>query len=598
MVKKDYKRDELFTDFGKATLRNRYLLEGEDFQELFKRVATAYCKDQKFAQRMYDYMSKHWFMPSTPILSNAGTSRGLPISCYLNDVRDSLDSISAKWEEDTWIGAKGGGIGTCWSSVRSVGEPVRKRGGSSGVIPFIRVLDSLTLAISQGSLRRGSAACYLHVRHPEIEEFLELRKPSGDFNRKSLNLHHGVVISDSFMKAVDENKSWELISPMTSRVLKEVNARQLFQSILATRVATGEPYLIFEDNINNARPAHHQKLDLRVKQSNLCAEIVLPTGVDHKGVDRTAVCCLGSVNLEYYDAWKYNPLFIKDCLRFLDYVLSDFIKTAENTKGLGAAAYSARVERSIGLGVMGFHSYLQSKSLAFESLSAQLVNTEIFKHIRHKADEANVTLAEELGVCEDAKDAGELRRFSYMLAIAPTASISIVAGGTSPCVEPWNSNIFTQKTLSGSFEVRNNHLKNLLASKNKDTDHTWLDIIEHGGSVQQLDFLTSAEKAIYKTAFEVDQRWVIKLASERAGFIDQSQSINLFLDGTVSKWELLMLHVTAWKKGLKSLYYLRSRSVQRVGFAGSVEDDNKMSRDYVVARGVDKLDFDECLSCQ
>ena len=578
------------TEFGLATLKDRYLLDGETPTEMFKRVADAYSSDKEHAKRMFHYISNFWFMPATPILSNAGTDRGLPISCYLNKVGDSLQSIAKKWNENVSIASKGGGIGTCWSDVRGVGEPIKGRGGSSGVIPFIKVVDSLTLAISQGSLRRGSSACYLHISHPEVEEFLEIRKPSGDFNRKSLNLHHGIVISDKFMHAVELNDDWELISPHTKEIIKKVNSRELFQAILDTRIATGEPYIIFEDTINNARPSHHKKLGLKITQSNLCAEITLPTGLDHHGKDRTAVCCLGSVNAEYYNEWKDNDQFIEDCLRYLDGVLSSFIEKTKDDKGLANARYSVIRERSVGLGLMGLHSYLQKNNIPFESLSAKTFNKKITRQICELSSKANEKLAHELGACLDAQEVGEQRRFSYTTAIAPTASISIIAGGTSPCIEPLNANIFTQKTLTGSFEVRNKYLTKLLKSIGKDTQEVWDSIIEHHGSVQHLEFLTQDQKDVFKTAFEIDQWWLVNLASDRAKFIDQSQSINLFLNADVDKWNLLMLHLGAWRSGVKSLYYLRSRSVQRASFVGGVEKDNTIDRT--------KINLDDCLVCQ
>jgi len=588
------------TEFGKATLKDRYLLKGESELDLFERVVDAYAFDKGHRDRMYKYITNFWFMPSTPILSNGGTDRGLPISCYLNKVEDSLASIAEKWDENVWIASRGGGIGTCWSCVRGIGDDVKSKGQSTGVIPFMKVMDSLTLAVSQGSLRRGSAACYLDVSHPEIEEFLEIRKPSGDFNRKSLNLHHGILVSDAFMESVKNDSEWELKSPHTGEVVKTVNGRDLFQRILETRMATGEPYIVFIDTVNRSLPKHHKQLGLKVSQSNLCSEIMLPTGSTIKGgVNRTAVCCLGSVNLEYYDEWENEELFIEDCLLFLDRVLNDFKAKSEKLKGLASANYSATKENSVGLGVMGLHSYFQKKKISFESLSSAITNKKIFKNIRKKADEANLKLSELLGDCGDAKQAGvKGKRFSYMLAIAPTASISIIAGGTSPCIEPWNANIFTQKTLTGSFEVKNKYLTELLKSKGKDSPEVWDSIIEKEGSVQHLDFMSENEKSVFKTAFEINQQWLIELAGDRSKYIDQGQSVNLFLDGSVDKWDLLMLHYTAWKKGIKSLYYLRSRSVRRAGFAGSVESDNTNLSPKIIAKNVNKIDYDECLSCQ
>src|SRR5690606_34214521 len=374
----DPRRDALLTEFGKATLRDRYLLPGESFQDLFARVARAYADDTAHAQRLYDYMSKLWFMPATPILSNGGSERGLPISCFLNAVEDSLDAIVGTWTENVWLASNGGGIGTYWGNVRAIGEPVKGNGQTSGIIPFVRVMDSLTLAISQGSLRRGSAAVYLPVHHPEIEEFIEIRKPSGDFNRKSLNLHHGVTISDDFMEAVRNDRPFTLRSPATGAPIKAISARLLWQKILETRLQTGEPYLVFIDSANRGLPAHQRELGLSVHQSNLCSEILLPTGRDHLGNPRTAVCCLSSVNLEKWDEWNAVPEFVEDLLRFLDNVLDDFIARAP--AGMERARYSAMRERSVGLGAMGFHSFLQARGIAFESALAKSWNLQMFRH--------------------------------------------------------------------------------------------------------------------------------------------------------------------------------------------------------------------------
>ncbi|MEM9284720.1 MAG: ribonucleoside-diphosphate reductase subunit alpha [Pseudomonadota bacterium] len=589
----DPSRDALLTDFGKKTMDDRYLLEGESYQDMFARVAVAYCDDQEHAQRIYDYISRLWFMPATPVLSNGGAKRGLPISCFLNAVDDSLEGIVGTWNENVWLASNGGGIGTYWGGVRSIGEKVKGAGATSGIIPFIRVMDSLTLAISQGSLRRGSAAVYLDIHHPEIEEFLEIRKPSGDFNRRSLNLHHGLNITDDFMEAVREGRSFALKSPKTGEVMKKVDARELWQKILEIRLQTGEPYLIFSDTVNNAMPKHQKDLGLKVSTSNLCAEIMLHTGEDHLGNDRTAVCCLSSLNAETYDEWKDEEPFIEDVMRFLDNVLSSFIADAPDD--MSKARYSAMRERSVGLGLMGFHSMLQNKGIPFESGMAKSWNMRLFKHIRMKADAASVRLAEERGACLDAQEAGMMQRFSHKLAIAPTASISIICGGTSACVEPIPTNYYTHKTLSGSFSVKNQALEKLLEDKGLNDDDTWASILEEGGSVQHLDGLTQDEKDVFKTAFELDQRWVIELAADRAPFICQSQSINIFLPGDVDKWDLHMLHWTAWEKGVKSLYYCRSQSVQRTAYAGGKEKDDSAE---VEGFTVEKTDYDECLACQ
>ena len=595
----DHSRDALITDFGKKTLDDRYLLEGETYQDMFARVAKTYGDDADHAQRIYDYMSRMWFMPATPVLSNGGAARGLPISCFLNAVGDSLEDIVGVWNENVALASNGGGIGTYWGGVRSIGEKVKGAGATSGIIPFIRVMDSLTLAISQGSLRRGSAAVYLDIHHPEIEEFLEIRKASGDFNRKSLNLHHGLNITDEFMTAVAEDREFGLKSPKTGEVLKTVSARKLWQKVLEIRLATGEPYLVFSDTVNRAMPRHQRDLGLKVSTSNLCSEIMLHTGRDHLGEDRTAVCCLSSINAEKYFEWKDDPRFIEDVMRFLDNVLEDFIQRAPAS--MAKAVYSAKRERSVGLGLMGFHSFLQELGVPFESAMAKSWNVKLFKHIRMGADAASVVLAEERGPCPDAEERGVKQRFSHKLAIAPTASISIICGGCSPCIEPIPANVFVHKTLSGSFTVKNVALQRILAEKGLDTDETWSSIIEHEGSVQHLDFLSDLEKDIFKTAFEIDQRWVIELAADRSPFICQGQSVNVFLPGDVDKWDLHMLHWTAWEKGVKSLYYCRSKSVQRASYANGKKSEAALDeaiQHNLEAAVAAKTDYEECLACQ
>ncbi len=592
----DTSRDALLTEFGKETLRDRYLLPGENYQDLFARVSSAYADNQDHAQRLYDAMSQLWFMPATPVLSNGGTGRGLPISCYLNSVDDSLEGIVNTWNENVWLASRGGGIGTYWGSVRGIGEPVGLNGKTSGIIPFVRVMDSLTLAISQGSLRRGSAACYLDINHPEIEEFLEIRKPSGDFNRKALNLHHGVLLSDEFMEAVRNGEEFDLKSPKDGSVRGSVDARSLFQKLVETRLATGEPYIIFSDTVNNAMPKHHRELGLKVSTSNLCAEITLPTGFDHLGNDRTAVCCLSSLNLETWDQWSGDKQFVEDVMRMLDNVLSDFIERAPDE--MARAKYSASRERSVGLGVMGYHSFLQSRGLGFESAMAKSWNMKFFKHIRAQADQASMVLATERGACPDAEDRGVMERFSCKMAIAPTASISIICGGTSACIEPIPANIYTHKTLSGSFIVKNPYLEKILQDKAKDSNNVWNSILEKGGSVQHLDFLSPEEKDTFKTSFEIDQRWLLELAGDRAPYIDQAQSLNLFIPADVEKWDLLMLHFRAWELGIKSLYYLRSKSIQRAGFAGGVEADNTADAPVMELAAAEQTDYEECLACQ
>ncbi|WP_408884743.1 ribonucleoside-diphosphate reductase subunit alpha [Komagataeibacter saccharivorans] len=600
-VRVDHSRDALLTAFGKATLDNRYLLPGESYQDLFGRVASYYGADAAHAQRLYDYISRHWFMPATPVLSNGGTTRGLPISCFLNEANDSLRGIVDLWNENVWLASKGGGIGSYWGNLRSIGENVGRNGKTSGVIPFIRVMDSLTLAISQGSLRRGSAAVYLPVWHPEIEEFIELRRPTGgDPNRKALNLHHGVLVSDAFMRAVADDAEWALLSPKDNTVIRKISARALWIRILTARMEQGEPYIIYSDHVNNARPEHHKLAGLEVKTSNLCAEITLPTGMDHHGRERTAVCCLSSLNLETWDEWKDEPQFIEDVMLFLDNVLQDFIDRAPDD--MERARYAAMRERSVGLGVMGFHTFLQANNVPFESVVAKVWNRKIFKHIREQANAASIKLAQERGPCPDAAEYGVMERFSNKMAIAPTASISIIAGNASPGIEPIAANVFLQKTLSGSFTVRNRHLDRLLTEKGKNTSDIWSSITLNKGSVQHLDFLTQQEKDVFKTAFELDQRWVIEHAADRAPFICQAQSINIFLPANVNKRDLHQIHYMAWKRGVKSLYYCRSLSIQRADAVSDGQEKRDMtqkegSAPAPAATGT-STDYEECLACQ
>ncbi|MDH3229833.1 MAG: ribonucleoside-diphosphate reductase subunit alpha [Alphaproteobacteria bacterium] len=605
-VQVDRSRDSLLTKFGRETLADRYLLPGESYQDLFARVAMHFADNSAHAQRLYDYISRLWFMPATPVLSNGGARRrGLPISCFLNEASDSLDGIVDLWNENVWLAARGGGIGSYWGNLRSIGETVGMNGKTSGVIPFIRVMDSLTLAISQGSLRRGSAAVYIPVSHPEIEEFIELRRPTGgDPNRRALNLHHGLLVSDAFMRAVENDEEWALVSPKDGAVLRKIPARGLWIRILTARVETGEPYIVFADHVNRAIPEHHKLAGLAVKTSNLCSEITLPTGVDRHGQDRTAVCCLSSLNLEKFLEWEGQAGFIEDVMRFLDNVLSDFIAHAPDS--MARARYAAMRERSVGLGVMGYHSFLQSHMIPIEGVMAKVWNGRMFKHVREQADAASRALARERGACPDAEEYGVEERFSNKLAIAPTASISIICGGASPGIEPVAANSYTHKTLSGSYTVRNRHLKRLLVKLGRDDDETWSSISTNEGSVQHLDCLDEIQKAVFRTAFEIDQRWLIEHAADRTPFICQSQSLNLFLPADVHKRDLHQLHFQAWKKGVKSLYYCRSKSIQRaetvaretttpavanIPHLGQVNSGDKP------AEG-NPANYEECLACQ
>ena len=591
-IKIDRSKDEKLTDFGRATLSDRYLGQNESYQDLFARAASTYADDNLHAQRIYNYISNLWFMPATPILSNGGTERGLPISCFLNEAGDSLDGILDLWSENVWLAAKGGGIGSYWGNLRSIGEKIGRVGKTSGIIPFIKVMDSLTMAISQGSLRRGSAACYLPIDHPEIEEFIEMRRPTGgDPNRKALNLHHGVLVSDSFMRAVETNSQWALKSPKDAVIQSTVSARNLWIRLLTARIETGEPYIIFVDTVNRLIPQHHKLAGLNVRTSNLCSEITLPTGIDKEGKDRTAVCCLSSLNLETYDEWKNEPEFIEDVMRFLDNVLTDFINKAPDS--FKDAKYSAMRERSVGLGVMGFHSFLQKKLIPLETVVSKSWNNKIFKHIQTSVDLASKKLSDERGACPDAEEYGFKERFSNKTAIAPTASISIICGGASPGVEPVAANSYTHKTLSGSYNVRNRYLKKILEKYGKNNDEVWSSITTNQGSVSHLEFLTKDEKDVFKTAFELDQRWIVELGADRTPYISQAQSINIFLPADIHKRDLHQIHFQAWKKGLKSLYYCRSKSIQR-----AENINNNLSTNVKKDELSESKEYEECLSCQ
>lgn len=619
----DLTRDAMLTPFGIATLKDRYLLPGEDSpQQAFMRAARAFADDEAHAERLYGYASRLWFMFSTPALSNPperlswGDSfeknfvascfesklRGMPISCFLNFTPDSRGGLTAHYTENAWLSSMGGGVGAYWGAIRSNG--IRTTGGSasSGAIPFMGVMDRMVLAFAQGVTRRASYAMYLDISHPEILEFLDVRKPTGgDINRKSLNLHNAVNIPDAFMEIIERcmkdphaDDSWHLIDPHTRKVVDTVSAKMLWQKLLELRMQTGEPYILFIDTVNKAMPKAQRDAGLRVYQSNLCSEITLPTNED-----RTAVCCLSSVNLEYFDEWSKDEMFIEDLVRMLDNILEFFIQNAGKVKeeerqklreklkdSLGdaelneaqfeavaafiegeylvsvkRAIYSAKMERSIGLGAMGFHSYLQRKGLPFESGMATSANHRMFAYLKRKAEKATVKLAQERGAAPDA--GGEMRRNMHLMAVAPNASSSIICGGTSPSIEPQRANAFTHKTQSGSWLVKNKYLEEVLEVHGANTEQVWQSIILSKGSVQQLDFLTQDEKDVYKTAMELDQRWIVEHASHRQEYICQSQSVNLFMAADANVLYLHNVHFMAWKKGLKSLYYMRSEAIKR-----------------------------------
>ena len=588
---------------GTDAIINRYMTPyDKEPQDVFRRVAAYYSDSAEMAQRMYDYISNHWFMPATPVLSNGGTDRGLPISCFLQDIDDTMSSIIESWSECARLSSKGGGVGTNYDRLREIGASTRG-GKTSGAISFSKVEDSITLAVSQGDTRRGSAAAYMHINHAEIEEFLKIRDPSGDINRRALNLHLGLCITDDFMIAVRDDQMFPLISRKTGQVVKEVRARELFEKIIDERLKTGEPYLIFIDTVNNLRPEIQKRLNLKVSMSNLCSEITLPTGLDHKGNWRTAVCCLSSANALYFDEWRQDPQFLPTIARFMDNVLEDFIRKAPES--FWRAIYSAFRERSIGIGLMGLHSYVQSKNIPFDSAMTISHQTRILKHMRLGLDQASRDLAEERGPCPDALDAGMMERFTNKMAIAPTASISTICGGASPCIEPIPANIYVHKTLDGSKTIKNPRLEALLEEKGMNTSEVWSTIIDHdespSGSVQHLTFLTQEEKDVYKTAFEIKPGIIIDLARERSIFIDQASSTNMFLLPTVSYTQMLALHYRAWEEGVKSLYYLRSQSAQRAGNTSrpvrrSVSDDNTLQNPVIME--TDEREFFECEACQ
>jgi ribonucleoside-diphosphate reductase alpha chain len=585
----NYDRDKYLSEFSHKTLQDRYLIEGETSpQDAFARAAKAFSDDDAHAQRLYDYVSKLWFMFSTPILSNGGTSRGLPISCFLNYVEDSRQGLTGHYTENAFLSSVGGGVGGYWSHVRSVGSKTSNGSESTGVIPFMKVVDAEMLAFSQGVTRRGSYAAYLDISHPEVEEFLDVRKPTGgDVNRKSVNLHHGILVGDDFMGLIEGatreegfDDSWDLIDPHTKKVTKTVSAKTLWVKLIQNRVETGEPYIMFKDTVQAGLPQFQKDAGLNVHHSNLCSEITLPTSED-----RTAVCCLSSVNLEEFDEWKHDDNFIPDLIRMLDNVISYFIENAP--MHLVRAVYSASRERSLGLGAMGFHAYLQRHNLPFESASAKGANMKMFQHIKWRAKDATKKLAEERGECPDGVGYGV--RNAHLLAVAPNASSSIICGNTSPSIEPYRANAFTQKTKSGSSLLKNEYLEHILQELDQDTDDVWKSIITNSGSVQHLDFLDEWTKDVFKTAVEIDQKWIIDMASDRQMDICQSQSLNIFFPADVSKQELHAIHMMAWKRKVKTLYYLRSEAIKR---AETVSDE--VLRQYIF----DSLDDEGCVACE
>ncbi|MEK9894896.1 MAG: ribonucleoside-diphosphate reductase subunit alpha [Burkholderiaceae bacterium] len=582
-------RDKLLSQVSFKTLQDRYLVDGETSpQHAFARAAKAFASNDEHAQRLYDYASNLWFMFSTPILSNGGTTRGLPISCFLNFVPDSRHGITNHYTENAFLSSVGGGIGGGWSSIRAVGSKTSKGSESTGIIPFLKVVDAEMLAFSQGVTRRGSYAAYLDISHPEVEEFLDMRKPTGgDVNRKSVNLHHGIILSDKFMEVIENatkiagyDDSWPLIDPHTKEVKKIVSAKTLWVKLIQNRVETGEPYIMFKDTVDEGLPEYQKEMGLKVNHSNLCSEITLATNEE-----RTAVCCLSSVNLEEYDSWKDNTQFIPDLIEMLDNVLTYFIENAPPE--LAKAVYSASQERSIGLGAMGFHAYLQRHHIPFEGALAKSTNLRIFRSIREQADRATETLGRERGSCPDAGN--RCVRNAHLLAIAPNASSSIICGNTSPSIEAYSACAYSQITMSGSWLAEYEYLEHGLQELGQDTDEVWKSIVTRGGSVQHLDFLDDYTKDVFKTAVEIDQRWIVELAADRQKYICQSQSLNLFFPSNVSKQELHAVHMMAWKKKVKTLYYLRSEAYKR---AENVSDEVLRQRIF------ESMDENDCLACE
>ena len=579
----EYSRDNFLTESGKTILKDRYLLPTEASpQDAFARAAKTFADDQAHAQRLYDYASKLWFMFSTPVLSNGGTTRGLPISCFLNYVDDSREGLADHYTENIWLSSMGGGIGGYWGDVRSQGMATSIGNKTTGVIPFMHVVDSQMTAFHQGATRRGSYASYMDISHPEIIEFIEMRKPTGgDIHRKNLNLHHGVNVSDKFMEAVVAGDQWDLIDPHTKQVINTTDARTLWIKLLETRIATGEPYISFIDTVNEALPESQKKLGLKFNHSNLCSEITLPTAKD-----RTAVCCLSSVNLEYFDEWKDNPQFIEDLVRMLDNVLEHFIEKAPDY--MWRAVNSARCERAIGLGSMGLHSYFQKRAISMDSPMSKSINEYIFKHIHKEAQAANKKLGAERGSPADMEGTG--LRHSHVIAIAPNASSSVICGGTSPSIEPLRANAFSQKTLSGTFLMKNKYLEKTLLKYDRNNKEVWKSIVTNGGSVQHLSFLSEADKEVFKTAIEMNQRWLVDLAADRQKYICQSQSLNLFLPPDVDTKTLHGIHLRAWKNKVKTLYYMRSQALKKV--------DNLSSKIERTIRQDFDTDETACAACE
>jgi ribonucleoside-diphosphate reductase alpha chain len=587
-IKIDLTRDALFDSLGLQRLKESYMKDDEvSPQERFAFVSEAFSSNPEHAQRLYEYSSKHWLSYSTPILSFGRSKRGLPISCFLNYMDDSAEGLVDNLSETNWLSMLGGGVGV-HLGIRNSDDK------STGVMPHLKMYDASSLAYRQGRTRRGSYAAFLDVSHPDIIQFLEMRKPTGDQNMRTLNLNHGVNISDKFMQVIERcmkdpeaNDDWELINPANGEVAEVVSAKYLWQKMLDLRMQTGEPYFIFIDTANRDMPEWLQAQDLKINGSNLCTEIFLPTSAD-----RTAVCCLSSLNLEYYDDWRGVDLFIPDVMEMLDNVLNYFLDNAPHH--IRRAVYSASRERSVGLGTLGFHAYLQKNGMAIDGVMSKLTNRDIFKYIKKECERADNNLVLKRGACPDAAEFGIERRFSHHMAIAPNASSSLIMGNTSPSIEPYRANVFRQDTLSGAHVYRNRFLVKRLAELGLDNDDTWASIIAHDGSVQHLD-IPEDVKEVFKTAMEIDQRWLVELAADRQEFIDQGQSVNLFFQPNTTIAYLHAVHFMAWKQGLKSLYYLRSDKVRKAEKVGAqvkrqrIEETIDMT---AIANG------ETCLACE
>lgn len=562
------------SEFSKQMYTERYFEAGESYDQWLIRVSTAYSDDQAHARRIRSYIREYWFHPSTPVSSNAGLpARGLPISCYTNEVEDSKAGIFSTWEENNWLGSYGGGIGTTWSNVRGLGESIGGSGKSSGIIPFIKVSDSTTLAVSQGGLRRASQAVYLDVSHPEVLEFIDIRRPTGDSERRSTNIHHGISISDEFMYAVMDRKSWRLISPKTGKVVETVDAFDVWKKILVSRVETGEPYLFFKDTANRNSPMEYKGHSRYISTSNLCSEIMLHTDKETSGV-----CCLTSVNLENFYEWEADDMFLEDIHRYTDNVLQSFIDLTDGKEGFYKARRGALEERSIGIGTMGLHSLFQSQGLPMDSLSAGYLVTKMYSHIAKGLEISNKKLGAEKGPA----GISDINRNVNVTAVAPTASISTLCNLTSPGIDPRVSNIYTAKTNVGSYTIKNKYLVDMLKRYDKDTEEVWKSINKYQGSVMHLDWMNQEDKDIFKTAFEIDNRFIIKNAGIMQQYITQGISCNLFLSADIHVGTLYDIHMAAWSSELKSLYYVRSQAINRA----SVGEQERI-----------KLEEDTCLGC-